>query len=325
MEPVISINRTKLQPIIDEALNGTRRIDLTKLSKEDWLSIRNILGLGASDVSVALGINKYKTSYQLWQEKVAEEVTPIQNKFMRAGLLLEDAIITAYEEDCDKKVTRPKELVIHPKYDCLFATPDGLILDAEGKEEGIFQAKSTNKNVYQSWKEEETETQSIPIMYYCQVQAEMECCNLNWAILGLFLTDTRDFVYVPIKRDQEFIDKMTTFLVAWWNLHVVQGEAPPPTAYEWDHFEPVPGTFIDIKDDEEAQKWVDECKEKQKQESKLKDEIEYLKNKIKEKLGENELLMKDGALVATYKMTKRAAYEVKESSYRTLKFVKEKK
>jgi len=53
--------------------------------------------------------------------------------------------------------------------------------------------------------------------------------------------------------------------------------------------------------------------------------VEELKNKIKGRLAENELLMEDGVLIATYKMVNRKAYEVKESSYRQLKFVKEKK
>lgn len=317
----IQIDRAKLQPIIDSALQNGRRIDLSKISKEDWLAIRNILGIGASDVPVALGINKYKTAYQLWQEKVAEEVTPVQNKFMRAGLLLEDAIITAYEEDCNRMVIRPKEIVIHPKHDCLFCTPDGIIVD-DIQGNGVFQAKSTNKNVYESWKEEETETQSIPLIYYCQVQAEMECCNLNWAILALFLTDTRDFVYVPIKRDQEFIDKMVLFLVAWWEKFVLQNEAPPMTSFEFDHIDPVPGSVVEA--DEETLKLIETCQEKQKEEKLIKDEIESLKNKIKEAIGEAELLTKDGQKIATYKTIKREAYEVKASSYRQLKFIKTK-
>ena len=317
----IQIDRAKLQPIIDTALQNGRRIDLSKISKEDWLAIRNILGIGASDVPVALGINKYKTAYQLWQEKVAEEVTPVQNKFMRAGLLLEDAIITAYEEDCNRMVIRPKEIVIHPKHDCLFCTPDGIIVD-DIQGNGVFQAKSTNKNVYESWKEEETETQSIPLIYYCQVQAEMECCNLNWAILALFLTDTRDFVYVPIKRDQEFIDKMVLFLVAWWEKFVLQNEAPPMTSFEFDHIQEVPGTTIEA--DEDILKIIDAVKEKQKEAKLLDEEIDSLKNKIKEFVGENELLKSGESIIATYKTVIRKEYVVKESSYRQLKFMKAK-
>lgn len=318
-----SIDRAKLQPIIDSALANGRRIDLSNMPKADWLAIRNILGLGASDVSAALGINKYKTSYQLWQEKVADEVTPIQNKFMRAGLLLEDAIITAYEEDCNRVVIRPKELVIHPKYDCLFATPDGVIEAVDdGLGNGIFQAKSTNTNVYLSWKDEETETQSIPIMYYSQVQMEMECCNLNWAILGVFLTDTRDFVYISIKRDQEFIDRMTTFLVNWWQKFVMLNEAPPMTSYEFDHVQEIPGSVVEA--DEETLKLIETCLEKQKEEKLIKDEIESLKNKIKESIGEAELLIHEGNKIATYKTIQRAEYTVKASSYRQLKFTKAK-
>jgi putative phage-type endonuclease len=318
------IDRAKLQPIIDQALQNGRRIDLSKISTEMWLCIRAILGIGASEISSALGLNKFQTAYQLWQSKTSEEVEIWTNKKMRRGVIYEDGVGKAYAEDCGREIYAPKEIVIHPKHDCLFCTPDFLIKDnGDGKGEGVLQCKTTQHNVYKSWIEEETETQSIPIYYYCQIQMELECTNLNWGVLAFFLTDSSDFVYVPIKRDTEFIEKMVTFLVGWWTKFVLQNEAPPMTSFEFDHVEPIPGSVVEA--DEETLKLIETCQEKQKEEKLIKDEIESLKNKIKESIGEAELLTKDGNKIATYKTIKRAAYEVKESSYRQLKFVKEKK
>lgn len=328
------IDRTKLQPIIDAALHNGRRIDLSKLTKEEWLGLRNILGLGASDISAALGLNKFKTAYELWKNLVSDEIIPIRNKRMRAGILTEEPIAIAYAEDCNREVINPHAIYIHPEHGCLFATPDRIIKDnGDGNGDGVLQCKKTMSYVYKSWVEKkydpvsgeqlDEETQSIPLMYYIQVQDEMACTGLNWGVLALYISDTDDFIYVPLKRDQKFIDMMVKAAVLWYNTYVVTNEAPPPTSYEWDHYDPVPKTSVEADDD--ILKIIDAVKEKQKEAKILDEEIDSLKNKVKEFVGENELLKSGENIVVTYKTIHKAEYTVKAGSYRMLKFIKDKK
>ena len=44
-----------------------------KLSREEWLKWRT-KGIGGSDVSIIAGINKFKSSFQLWLEKTGQIV-----------------------------------------------------------------------------------------------------------------------------------------------------------------------------------------------------------------------------------------------------------
>ena len=75
----------RLKPIIAKALKGNRMIDILGMPLEDWLVLRAMLGIGGSDVSTALGINEYKTPYELWKEKVGDTIDAKDNDILWFG------------------------------------------------------------------------------------------------------------------------------------------------------------------------------------------------------------------------------------------------
>jgi putative phage-type endonuclease len=309
------IDRTRLQPIIDTALQNGRVIDVLTLNKLEWLGLRNMLGLGGSDVATALGINHYKSAYKLWQEKVSDEIEETNNKFTVWGNLLEEPIIQVYEELTGKKVIREKKIRIHPEHDCLFANLDGIV-EADN---WVLEAKSTVSSVYKSWKDDEN-AQSIPLPYYAQVQHELSVTGFSNAVLVILLLDQREIKIIPIKRDEEYIQKQNKALVLWWNAYVLQNEAPPMTAAEFDYVDPLPGTFTEA--DDKTLKLCEDTQELQKEWNGLKKKIECNKDQIKEIIGNNELLVSGSRVIATYKTINKAEYVVKANSYRQLNFKK---
>ena len=46
-------------------------VKTNNLTRKDWLKYRTN-GIGGSDVSIIVGINKYKSVYQLWLEKTKQ-------------------------------------------------------------------------------------------------------------------------------------------------------------------------------------------------------------------------------------------------------------
>jgi len=52
---------------------------------EEWLEWRRG-GIGASDISVIMGINPYKSQYELWEEKCGYKTSPSLNKAMVFGI-----------------------------------------------------------------------------------------------------------------------------------------------------------------------------------------------------------------------------------------------
>ena len=86
----------RLKPIIAKALKGNRMIDILCMPLEDWLVLRAMLGIGGSDVSTALGINEYKTPYELWKEKVGDTIDAKDNDWLWFGREAEELIAKGY-------------------------------------------------------------------------------------------------------------------------------------------------------------------------------------------------------------------------------------
>jgi len=90
-ESVPIIGKERYQNIINEALKGDRKIPTDKMSLMDWLAIRNMAGIGASEVAAVLGFNKWETPFQVWKRKVSDEIDIEENDFMIFGREFEPA------------------------------------------------------------------------------------------------------------------------------------------------------------------------------------------------------------------------------------------
>ncbi|MFU1875596.1 YqaJ viral recombinase family protein, partial [Enterococcus faecium] len=73
------------------------------MSHQEWLVDRK-RGIGGSDVSTILGLNKYKSVYQLWLEKTGQ-ILPIETDSEPAywGTVLEDIVAKEFQERTGKK------------------------------------------------------------------------------------------------------------------------------------------------------------------------------------------------------------------------------
>lgn len=96
------------------------------------------LRIGGTDVSIIMGKNEYKTRDLLLGEKSgAIKDSFAGNKFTESGLLYESAVRKWYEEQEDEHVMDPASeakdgllpghTFIHPEYDFLVGSPDGLV------------------------------------------------------------------------------------------------------------------------------------------------------------------------------------------------------
>lgn len=308
--------KARLQPIIDNALSNGRMIDKTSMPLEDWLVLRAMLGIGGSDVSTALGINEYKTPYELWKEKLVEEVESKDNDVLWFGRESEELIARGYKRMTGRDVIEDPYIRIHPKHSCLFANLDRIVADnGDGKGAGILEAKSTSYPVYKTWADEPN---GVPLNYYCQIQHQLSVTGLTWAVLVVLITDRRQIKIIPIERDQEYIEKQDRVLVAWYNGFVKAVVPPERTAADYQYYEPIAGTTKEA--DTEMLAMIDLIKAKTKEYNDLKKEIDDLKDKVKEFIGDEENLTYAGEIVATYKMVHKKEFVVKANSYRELRF-----
>ena len=293
-----------------------KSISTLGMSREEWLKQRQVLGIGGSDVAAALGISQYTTPYQLWKEKVSDEIKEVNNKFTKWGNYLEDPIADDYTESTGRKVLRDNKIRIHNDYDCLMVNLDRVIVDnGDGKGTGILECKSTISFVYKSWKDE-TGTQSIPLEHFCQIQHELSVTGYKWAILAVLLLDQGETRFIPIERDEDYIQRQNQVLVAWWNAFVIPNVPPPLTAVEYNYVQPILGS-TKIADEEIINVHRDLIKA-QVDEKIAIDKVKSLKDKIKLFLEDTETLIIKGQVGATFKMINKKSFTVKETSYRQL-------
>lgn len=315
--------KLRLRPLIDKALKGDRLIPTAGMQLEDWLVIRQMLGLGGSEVPTVLGLNEYMSPFQLWKGKVGDEIEVIENKFTWWGIELEAPISRSYEKLSGRTLIEDPYIRIHPKYNNLFVNIDRIIADnSDSKGAGVFEAKSTVGSVYRSWSTKYADFQGIPPNYFAQVQHELSVSGLKWAVLCVLILDQREIKNIPIERDDAYIEKQNFALNAWWNAYVVNVVPPPMDAADYSFIEPIPETSVEI--DEEIEKILPELIDKKDQYKNLKVQIDELSDKVKTFIGDNEGLTQNGKIIATYKMIKKKEYLVKAHTERQLRFKKEK-
>ena len=187
-----------------------------EMTHQEWLEDRR-KGIGGSDVATILGLNKYKSVYQLWLEKTGQvEVTSAQSEAAYWGNTLEEVVAEEFSKRTGKKVRRRNRVFEHSKYPFLRANIDRDIVG----ENAVLECKTANQFLANEWDDDE-----IPIQYICQVQHYMNVLNLDYVYFAVLIGGQK-FVWKKMERDQELIDMITEKLVAFWTENVEKGIEP---------------------------------------------------------------------------------------------------
>lgn len=188
-----------------------------------WLELRKT-GLGGTDASVIVGLNKYKTVFSLWMEKTNQleedgvrEVSDDGKERMYWGTKLEDLIATKFEEDTGKKVRRCGMLRSN-EYPWMFADVDRLVIG----ENAIVECKTTA-----SWNKDEWADDNIPDAYYCQVQHYMAVGGWDKAYV-ICLIGGQHMVVREVPRNEDDIEALIKAEETFWNENVLANKMPPP-------------------------------------------------------------------------------------------------
>lgn len=151
---------------------------------EEWLQERK-KGLGASDAGTIIGVNKWKSNVELWQEKVGiREAEDISHKpYVQYGHDAEPHLRALFALDHPELLVTyesPYKMIFSDELPFIFATPDGELEELGTGRKGGLEVKTTeimNPRQWAEWKGR------IPNQYYAQV------CHQ-------FLATGWDFVYL---------------------------------------------------------------------------------------------------------------------------------
>lgn len=269
-------------------------------------------GIGGSDAAAALGLSKRKTALQLYLEKrgeLEEEQPAEDDEFIWWGRALEPIVRQKYAETTGRVVMLPHGTLHHPVHHFMLAHVDGLI---DGEPRG-YEGKTAFRST--GWGEEGTD--QIPREYLLQVHHYLTVCNFEvWDVAVLI---GRRFQVYEVPRDRE-MSEMLIAVEGDFMRRVAEGN-PPRLDYDHPTARDVvkklyPGTNgARLVASETAIAWRAQLEAAQLAEKTAKANIESLKSRLLEEMGEAALLAYPDGKAHRRQKLDRAAYSVDATSY----------
>ena len=187
------------------------------LPYKEWLEYRK-QGIGGSDASVVCGMNRYKSSIELWMEKTDQ--LPYQEAGEAAywGTQLEELVRLEFTKRTKIEVKQVKQLLKSREYPFMLANLDGI---CEHPDYGtcIFEAKTASAYRMGEWED------SIPDEYQLQIQHYMAVTGFQGAYIAV-LIGGNTFRWQFVARDEELISMLIQLEKDFWRH--VQENIPLP-------------------------------------------------------------------------------------------------
>lgn len=256
-------------------LLSTKEID-----RETWLEARR-KGIGGSDAPAILGLNPYRSAFDVYADKLGLVDPPEENEAMRQGRDLEDYVASRFMEATGKKVRRRNAILQHPEYPFMIANIDRFII---GENAGL-ECKTTSALTKHKFKQGE-----YPAAYYVQCMHYMAVTGTEkWYLAVLVLG--KEFHVFEILRDEAEIQALIEAERAFWEDHV-QAKVPPVPDGSKAAGEILKEMFPGDPDQEEimvlgseVDQMIERYNELQAQIKELDKEAERIKQTIQLKLG----------------------------------------
>lgn len=181
--------------------------------REEWLRHR-AAGIGSSDASAVLGLNRWSSPYVVWAEKRGLLPPKPDDDAMELGRLLEPVIVNRWSEKAGVPIRRAG-LMANRERPWLIASVDRLAGCG-----GIVEAKSLSWRVAEEWEDGQT-----PDHAEAQSQHQMAVTGRDHVhVVGL--QDGRTWLERRIDRDDQLIADMLSVEAELWAM-VTDGVEPP--------------------------------------------------------------------------------------------------
>jgi putative phage-type endonuclease len=189
---------------------------------ETWLQARRT-GIGGSDVAAILGLSKWKTPLQVYQEKRGELGPQADNDAMRWGRYLEPVVRQAYADETGREVRVPTDMLRSQVHDWMVANVDGIAgVGSQADPFRVFEAKTAR--TAEGWGESGSD--QIPQPYLLQVQHYLYVTALHIADVAVLIGGS-DFRLYEVPADRELQDMLVDAEAEFWQ-RVQKGEPPEP-------------------------------------------------------------------------------------------------
>ena len=174
-------------------------------------------GLGGSDAGAILGVNPYKSSYQVWLEKTdPDSACSRMNEPMHWGIALEDQVAAEFARRMDMTLERVDQQLEHDRYPYIIANIDRQVA---GKPE-LVEIKTASAYAKQAWLDD-----GPPLYYRAQVAQYLAVTGYDRAWIAC-LFGGQSLHAFRVERDEELMQFVVDKLDAFWRDHVLTGIPP---------------------------------------------------------------------------------------------------
>ena len=264
-------------------MNANILVETEGLSHEEWLKWRK-KGIGGSDVSAILGINKWTSAIELWLDKTNQTNNQVEvNEAMQWGTILEPIIRDHFAVVTGKTVMEVKAMLQHPDHPFMIADVDGVTTDDNG-DPAILEIKTASEYKRDEWLE------GVPTYYQTQVQHYLCVTGVFKAYVAVLIGGNTFRIY-EVDADSEVQQMLITVEKNFWDMvvNMVRPEMDGSDAATalLDHIY-VGGIEEEINLPDEALEWVDAYIEAAADEDSAKAKKQEASNHIKEYMGDHD-------------------------------------
>lgn len=184
-------------------------------------------GLGASEVAAILGLDKYRSGFDVWLGKRGLVERGPETSAQRWGQLLEAPIADVYVQDLQSAGIaawgRPVGTLARSDAPWARATPDRIIETVEG-DAWLLEVKT--RSLWQASEFGEPGTDRVPDSIAIQAHWQMIVTGLDRCDVPV-LIGGQDYRVFTLLRDAELHASLFDQVAAWWERHMVGGVEPP--------------------------------------------------------------------------------------------------
>ena len=191
------------------------------MSREQWLELRR-QGIGGSDAAAIVGLDRYRSAFDVYAEKIGLKPEQPDNEAMRQGRDLEQYVAERFMEATGKKVRRRNAMLQHPEYPFMTANIDRWVV---GENAGL-ECKTTS--VLNRTKFSQGE---FPPNYYVQCVHYMAVTGAERWYLAVLVLNKAFYVFT-IERDEAEIQTLIDAEKDFWENHVLKQIPPAPDGTE---------------------------------------------------------------------------------------------
>lgn len=267
--------------------------------------------LGGSDIGAILGLSRFRTPLQVWQEKVGQEVPVRDSMPLRFGSFAEEFIALEYAKQTGSTVAEHPEPFLHPEHPFLAGHIDRFVLepscplfggDGNLNTKVLLECKTANPFAKDDWGE--TGTDEVPMSYLVQCAWYLLLTGCDRADLAVFFSSS-DFRIYTIHKDLELEKLLLERAVQFWHAHVLTNTPPPPiceTDCKLLYPKATASKSIELKDSTLAllkelpglNQTAQECEER----------ISQIKQAVMQEMQDADTLLWQGKTIATWKQPK---------------------